>query len=121
MSDATPGRKRSGCTRRRFLVDCSVTVGATLAGGLAWSRSAHAGGSDMLRVGLIGCGGRGSGAAVNALNADKNARLVAMADVFDWRISESLKDLQTIKPDQVEVDARSSVRRSGVVPAAAGQ
>ena len=45
-------------------------------------RAAHAAGSDILKVGLIGCGGRGTGAAVNALSADKGARLTAMADVF---------------------------------------
>jgi len=53
---------------------------------------------------LIGCGGRGSGAAVNAMNADGNAKLVAMADVFDWRLSESLQRIRAIKPDQVSVD-----------------
>ena len=49
---------------------------------LAVDRSAHAAGSDVLKVGLIGCGGRGSGAAVNAMNAGKDVRLVAMGDVF---------------------------------------
>ena len=64
----------------------------------------HAAGDDTLRVGLIGCGGRGSGAAVNALNADQNAKLVAMADAFDWRISASLQQIQPQKPAQVAVD-----------------
>ena len=40
----------------------------------------------MLKVGLIGCGGRGTGAAVNAMNADKNVKLVAMADAFEDRL-----------------------------------
>ena len=72
---------------------------------LSLARTCHAAGSDMLRVGLIGCGGRGTGAAVNAMNADKNARLVAMADAFDWRLAASLKQLAAIKPKQVDVDA----------------
>ena len=48
-------------------------------------------GDDTLRFGLIGCGGRGSGAAGNAMNADKNAKMVAMADVFDDKVQESRK------------------------------
>ena len=41
------------------------------------------------KIGLIGCGGRGSGAAVNAMNAGKDVQLVAMADVFDDRLQGS--------------------------------
>ena len=55
------------------------------------------------KIGLIGCGGRGSGAAVNAMNADKNAKLVAMADAFEWRLSASLESITSAKPDQVSV------------------
>jgi len=72
--------------------------------GLAIARSAHAAGDDILKVGLIGCGGRGTGAAVNALSADRNARLVAMADAFAWRIPPSLERIKRIKADQVAVD-----------------
>jgi len=46
-----------------------------------------------LRIGLIGCGGRGSGAAVQALNADSNAKLTAMGDAFDDRLQSSLTGL----------------------------
>ena len=49
----------------------------------ALAAQVHVGGSDTLRVGLVGCGGRGTGAAAQALNADKNVKLVAMADAFD--------------------------------------
>jgi predicted dehydrogenase len=45
-------------------------------------RCAHAAGSDRLRIGLIGCGGRGRGAAVNALQANPAATLTALADAF---------------------------------------
>ncbi len=94
-------RPNRGASRRKFL-----KTSAVLAGGLAIGRTAHAAGSDVLRVGLIGCGGRGTGAAVNALNADKNAKLVAMADAFDWRIAGSLDRIKRAKPDQVAVDDR---------------
>lgn len=67
------------------------------------ARSVHAAGSDVIKIGLVGCGARGSGAAINALNADKNARLTAMADVFPTNISRSLKNIKNLKPDQVAV------------------
>jgi len=53
------------------------------------------GGAEMLRIGLVGCGGRGTGAAVNALRADPNVKLVAMGDTFSDQLEASLKSLQT--------------------------
>jgi predicted dehydrogenase len=97
--------------RRDFLKTTSALAAAgTLAGGLSISRSAHAAGSDLLKIGLIGCGGRGTGAAVNALSADKNCRLVAMADAFEDRLKSSLESLKKQAarmeaPDKVAVDA----------------
>lgn len=64
----------------------STVAGAAALGQLSLARGAHAAGSDVIRIGLIGCGGRGSGAAVNAMNVDPGVRLVAMADVFAERI-----------------------------------
>ena len=46
------------------------------------ARSAHAAENEVIKIGLIGCGGRGCGAAVNALGADPNTRLVAIGDAF---------------------------------------
>ena len=60
--------------------------------------------SDTLKVGLIGCGGRGSGAAVQALTADKNVVLSAMADAFEDRLNESLKAISDEHPERVEVE-----------------
>jgi predicted dehydrogenase len=90
-------------SRREFL-KLSTAVAAAMGGPLSIGRSAHAHGSDILKLGLIGCGGRGSGAAANALNADANARLVAMADVFPDRIQAARKNLRAVKKDQVAVD-----------------
>jgi len=67
-------------TRRDFLKTSAAAAGAAVAGGLAVSRAVHAAGSDILKVGLVGCGGRGSGAAVDALTADPHTKLVAMHD-----------------------------------------
>jgi predicted dehydrogenase len=64
------------------------------AGTLAALPNVHAAGSDILRVGLIGCGDRGTGAASQALAAESNVRLVAMADAFADRLNNSLESLQ---------------------------
>jgi len=74
-------------SRREFLANstAAVTAGA-LVTGLGANRAVHAAGSDTLKVGLIGCGGRGSGAAVNAMRADDNLQITALADAFPDRL-----------------------------------
>jgi len=104
MANLHQDRAARRASRREFLRRSAALAPVAMAGGLAIERSAHAAASDVLRVGLIGCGGRGTGAAVNALNADKNARLVAMADAFAWKIPGSLERIKRVKPDQVAVD-----------------
>jgi len=73
------------------------------AGTLALARSVHAAGSDVIRLALIGCGGRGTGAALNALNTKANVRLVAMADAFADRIQNSLRSLRAHAKERVDV------------------
>ncbi len=92
-------------SRREFLrSSAAVAVGASLAGGLSIARCAHAAGDDVLKVGVIGCGGRGTGAAVNAMNVGKDVKLTAMADVFADRLEASLQRLKKVKGNQVAVD-----------------
>ena len=87
-------------TRRQFLKTSAVAAsGAALGAGCATkpkttaaataltvAASAHAAGSDIIKVGMIGCGGRNTGAGVQALYADPGARLVAMCDIFMNRV-----------------------------------
>ncbi|MFV1968805.1 MAG: Gfo/Idh/MocA family protein [Pirellulaceae bacterium] len=81
--------------RRDFLKQSTgAIVSGSLAATLGGVRSVHAAGSDILRIGLIGCGGRGSGAAVNALKADENTQLVAMADAFHDRALTSRDNIR---------------------------
>lgn len=92
-------------TRRQFLKRTATTTAALSV--MAIPRQVHAAGSDTLRVGVIGCGGRGTGAVVDALLADPNARLVAMGEMFADRAASSLEILEG-KPniaDRVAVDA----------------
>ena len=70
-------------TSRRDFLKASAVAGAALAGGLSLARSAHAAGSDIIKVALIGCGGRGSGAISDCLSADPAVRVVAVADAFE--------------------------------------
>ena len=92
--NATPGPGARAAARSSPLSLDRLALSALAAARLAGGHLVHVAGSDILRVGLIGCGGRGTGAAVNALTVDRQARLVAMADAFAWRIGESLTGLR---------------------------
>ena len=96
-------KSNSPLTRRDFLKTSATATAAATLGTLDISRSAHAVGSDIIKVGMIGCGGRNAGAAAQALTADKGARLVAMCDIFMERIQEKLDHIRAAKPDQVQV------------------
>ena len=86
--------KTDEVSRRDFL---KVATAAAAVSGV------HAAGSDTLRLGVIGCGNRGPAAVMNALNADKGIRLVAMADMRLDRIQEQRAALKLKYPDQVAV------------------
>jgi predicted dehydrogenase len=92
-------------TSRREFLKTSATVATGLAlSGLDVSRFAHAAGSGVIRVGMVGCGGRCTGAAVDAMDADAGVRLVAMTDLFMDRVEQKRKYLKGQKPQQVAVD-----------------
>jgi len=94
---------RSDVSRREFLQKAAV-LGTAACGALSLARGAHAAGSDVIKVGLIGCGGRGTGAAANAMNAGPDVRVVAMADVFAERVEGARGQLSKRYPDQFAVD-----------------
>jgi predicted dehydrogenase len=84
-------------TRRSFLkTSTGLAVGASLAGTLAIPRAVHAGVSETLRVGLVGCGMRGTEAAMNALAASPDNVLTAVGDTFSDAASASLKQLREL-------------------------
>ena len=85
----TIGNRRMG--RRSFVQGAGALLAAsTIAESLPLSRSAHAAGSDTLKIALIGCGGRGSGAAAQALSTEGSVKLWAMADLFADKLDASL-------------------------------
>src|SRR5437667_8345320 len=102
-------KEKSTSTRRDFLRNSTAAVFAsTVVTRLGNVPYVHAAGSDMIRVGLIGCGGRGSGAADQVLRAAPNVKLVAMGDAFRDRLDSSRKPLETKYKDLVQVPAERS-------------
>jgi predicted dehydrogenase len=81
-------------SRRDFLKSTTAVVGGSLLGSMALGARVYAGGSDVIRIGLVGCGGRGTGAAEQALAADPNVHLVALGDTFADRVESALERLQ---------------------------
>lgn len=92
-------------SRRQFLAASAVAAAA--------APSLFAAGDDVLKVGLIGCGDRGTGAAVNALQADKNVKLVAMADAFSDRLESSLGNLLKKESVAAKVDVKPDAKFVG--------
>ncbi len=93
-----------GTSRREFVKTSSLVASGMIAGSVSLSSAVHVTGDDTLRVGLIGCGGRGTGAATQALMADSRVKLIAMADAFDDRLQLSLKSLTKIEGLESKID-----------------
>ncbi|MEW6238193.1 MAG: Gfo/Idh/MocA family oxidoreductase [Candidatus Omnitrophota bacterium] len=86
-------------SRRNFL---KTSIAALSTAAIA--RPVYAGESGAIKIGLVGCGGRGSGAALDAMRADDSVRLIAMADVFEDKVQGKRKELKEAMPDQMLVD-----------------
>ena len=122
MKDHNSNREPS--SRRQFIrTSGKAVIGGVLISQVSLSEKTFAANADTLRVGLIGCGGRGTGAAAQALAADQNVILTAMADVFENRLKGSLNTLKKeagarvqVAPDHcfVGVDAYQKLIDSGV-------
>jgi predicted dehydrogenase len=90
-------------TRREFIKTTSRIAAASALAGVAIPH-VHAAGGDLLQVALVGCGGRGTGAASNALSSKRGPlKLVAMADVFADKLNSSYENLAKGKADQMDV------------------
>lgn len=100
--------KTGGTSRREFMKTAGAAAfGTAFALNFNIPGKAFASGSNTLKVGLIGCGGRGTGAAYQALNADKNVVLSAMADIHEDRLESSLANLMKDHGDKVQVNNKS--------------
>ena len=92
----------SATSRRDFLKKTSETLAATALAGAIGTR-ANAAERNTIEIVLVGCGGRGTGAAANALATQGPTKLVAMADIFANRLESSLKNLTKQFGRQVDV------------------
>ncbi len=89
-------------TRRDFI---KTTAAASLAAAIPGNLGLFAAGSDALRIGVIGCGGRGTGAAIKCLEAAEGIEIVALGDLVPDRIESSYRKLMEKFPDRVRVPA----------------
>lgn len=106
--DDTPNMNSSnslqlnGTTRREFLkTSTAAAAGVALAGAIA--RPGYAAESNTIKIALVGCGGRGTGAASQALSTKGPTKLWAMADVFENRLQSSLTNLKPRHEPQIQV------------------
>ena len=105
MKQPQPRRSSQRNSRRSFLKTSAALAGAAVAANLSAPRGVHAAGSDILKIGLVGCGGRGTGAVANAFEADPQTRLTAVGDAFDDQAQRAVKLLAEKYPERVAVDA----------------
>ncbi|HMQ49053.1 MAG TPA: Gfo/Idh/MocA family oxidoreductase [Saprospiraceae bacterium] len=80
--------------RRTFVKNSGLAVGGLVLAPSLLAAKAHIDGSDAIKVGLIGCGGRGTGAAVQAMSTSQNVQLVAMADAFRDNVDNSYQQIK---------------------------
>jgi myo-inositol 2-dehydrogenase/D-chiro-inositol 1-dehydrogenase len=93
-----------GSSRRGFLHGAAtVAAGASLLSGLNPVRAAHVSSDETIRIGLIGCGGRGRGAADHAMNTSGPTKLVAAADAFEDNLGSAMNMLSRQHGDKVDV------------------
>ncbi len=80
-------------SRRNFVKNSSLVAGGILAAPLLTGANFFSGADNTIKIALIGCGGRGTGAAVQALSTNQNVQLVAMADAFKDRLTGSYQNI----------------------------
>ena len=108
MTEPTP-TNAPAASRRDFLKTSTVAAAGAAATSLGALSNVHAAGSDTIKVGLIGCGGRGTGAAEQSINSAPNVKLYAMGDLFQ----DHLDDRRDEPPE-----ARSATRSTSPTTAA---
>ena len=90
--------------RREF---CKTAAAASVVAVMPGTLGVFANASDAIKVGVIGCGGRGTGAALDCLNADPGVEIVALGDLVPDRIASSLETLTGKFPDRARVPSKN--------------
>lgn len=103
MTNTKKLEKTQRPSRREFLKTSAVLMAAADLDRRSVATAAYAAGTDIIRIGMVGCGGRGFGAAINALKADPGIRLVAMGDLLMERVQERRSGLSERYSERVDV------------------
>ena len=102
--DSSDNPTPSHATRRKFLATgAAISAGAAAASALPRPAFGyHNSVDDALKVGLVGCGGRGTGALMNIMEADSRTQVTALADAFQDRIDITVEAIKTERPDNLK-------------------
>lgn len=101
--------KDAGKSRREFVKNSGLLAGGLMAAPLLSQANFFSGSSDVIKVALVGCGGRGTGAAIQALLTKQNVKLVAMADAFRDNLDNSLKAIMGEAAENPTIKAKIDV------------
>ena len=123
-SNSIQNKEKTNSTRRQFIKSSSAVVAAGVAlPSFSIPQKTFAANDETIRIGLIGCGGRGTGAASQAMKADSNVMLTAMGDMYPDRLDVSHNALKKAAEEKIQVtpenkftgfDAYKKVLESGV-------
>ena len=101
--------------RRFFIKSSSLIAGGLVLPSFKIERMANNVNNKKLKVSVIGCGGRGTGAAVQALRADDNVELIAMADAFEDRLENSLAAIKEEMDGEKTIDVKEKKMKKNKV------
>jgi len=106
-----PGKKGLEMNRRNFVKSSALAASGMVMAPMAANASLfNSSVNDEIKIGLVGCGGRGTGAAVQALSTSQNVKLVAMCDAFEDRLESSLENIlkqESLDPKRIDVKKRN--------------
>jgi len=105
--------KQKNINRRSFVKSATIGTGALLTTPFSLEAMANSSNSKKLKLAVVGCGGRGTGAAVQALRADKDVELVAMADAFGDKVENSLKYISEELDGEIKINVKQKNRFTG--------
>ena len=105
--------KQKNINRRSFVKSATISTGALLTTPFSLEAMANNSNSKKLKLVVVGCGGRGTGAAVQALRADKDVELVAMADAFGDKVENSLKYISEELDGEIKINVKQKNRFTG--------
>ncbi|MRI00080.1 dehydrogenase [Kriegella sp. EG-1] len=106
MNDQNSNSPKGTNSRRTFVKNSALLSGAVIMPSMQFNSIFNSTNNKKLKIALVGCGGRGTGAAIQALTADDNVELVAMADAFEDRLQSSLANITKEMGDSKKVNVQ---------------